>query len=134
MKIINVQQAILAIFLLFTICITSCQTSNVPANTNTSTANRKNLPPQRVDIRGNIINRHYSQGQVMLEVEGLTSQNTRFNRAFVLVLPTSQIVDVSGSTISLSELQIGQNVAILLRAGGKGNLVGMGVARKMWVE
>ena len=134
MKTINVQQAILAIFLLFTICIASCQTGNVPANTNTSTANRKNLPPQRVDIRGNIINRHYSQGQVMLEVEGLTSQNTRFNRAFVLVLPTSQIVDVNGSTISLSELQIGQNVAILLRAGGKGNLVGMGVARKMWVE
>ena len=134
MKIINVQQAILAIFLLFTICITSCQTSNVPTTTNTSTANRKNLPPQRVDIRGSIINRHYSQGQVMLEVEGLTSQNTRFNRAFVLVLPTSQIVDVNGSTISLSELQIGQNVAILLRAGGKGNLVGMGVARKMWVE
>lgn len=70
----------------------------------------------------------------MLEVEGFPSQESRYNRAYVLVLPTTQIISPEGDPVSLSELQQGQNVAILLRSGGKGNLVGMGIARKMWVE
>ncbi|GEO02597.1 hypothetical protein AAE02nite_02610 [Adhaeribacter aerolatus] len=78
--------------------------------------------------------RRYNQGQVVLEIDGFPSQNTRYNRAYVLVLPTTQIIGPDGKSISLSELQQGQNVAVLLRSGGKGNLVGMGVARKMWVE
>ncbi|MGV3586485.1 MAG: hypothetical protein ACO1OF_05760 [Adhaeribacter sp.] len=78
--------------------------------------------------------RQYSQGQVVLEVEGFPSQDSRYNRAYVLVLPTTQIIGPEGKSISLSELQQGQNVAVLLRSGGKGNLVGMGIARKMWIE
>ena len=99
-----------------------------------ATAGRKSLAPQRVDIRGSIIMKRYNQGQVVLEVEGFPSQYNRYNRAYVLVLPTTQIVGSEGSSISLSELQQGQNVAILLRSGGKGNQVGMGIARKMWIE
>ncbi|QNF34482.1 hypothetical protein HUW51_17760 [Adhaeribacter swui] len=134
MKINKIRLSLWAICLLLMVSSTACKTGSTASSNNTSNTDRRNLPPERVDIRGSIINRHYSQGQVMLEVEGIVSQNTRYNRAFVLVLPTSQITDLNGSTISLSELQIGQNVAVLLRAGGKGNLVGMGVARKMWVE
>ncbi|GAB3528994.1 hypothetical protein GCM10027443_07550 [Pontibacter brevis] len=70
----------------------------------------------------------------MLEVEGFPSQDSRYNRAYVLVEPITQIVGVDGKPISLSELRQGQNVAILLRNGGMGNLVGMGVARKVWLE
>ncbi len=76
----------------------------------------------------------YNQGQVVLEVEGVTSPESRYNRAYVLLLPVTQIVSPTGSSLSLSELRQGQNVAILLRGGGRGNLVGMGVARKVWVE
>ncbi len=70
----------------------------------------------------------------MIEVEGVSSQDSRYNRAYVLVLPVTQIISPEGSSLSLSELRQGQNVAILLRSGGRGNLVGMGVARKVWVE
>lgn len=70
----------------------------------------------------------------MLEVEGFPSQNSRYNRAYVLVEPVSQIVGADGQSISLSELRQGQNVAVVLRGGGKGNLVGLGVARKIWIE
>ncbi len=70
----------------------------------------------------------------MIEVEGISSQDSRYNRAYVLVLPVTQIISPEGSSLSLSELRQGQNVAILLRSGGRGNLVGMGVARKVWVE
>ena len=70
----------------------------------------------------------------MLEVEGITSQNSRFTRAYVLVQPSTQIVDTNGQSISLSELQQGQNVAILLRGGGRGNLEGIGIARRIWLE
>ncbi|PSR53052.1 hypothetical protein AHMF7605_05690 [Adhaeribacter arboris] len=112
--------------------ITACKTSNTSTNS-TNTANR-NLAPQNVDIRGSISTRHYEQGQVMIEVESFTAQGTRYNRAYVLVLPTTQIVGPDGQSISLSELQQGQMVAAFLRGGGKGNLVGLGVARKLWVE
>ena len=71
----------------------------------------------------------------MLEVEGLPAQqNTRYSRGYVLVEPITQIIGLDGNFISLSELQQGQNVAILLRGGGNGNFVGVGVARKVWVE
>ena len=131
----NVQAGWLAFCFLWAFCFTACQTSTAPAGTaDTANAGQKNMAPQRVDIRGSIIMKRYNQGQVVLEVEGFTSQYSRYNRAYVLVLPVTQIIDANGSTISLSELQQGQNVAILLRSGGKGNLVGMGVARKIWVE
>jgi hypothetical protein len=70
----------------------------------------------------------------MLEVEGTPSQNSRYNRAYVLVLPSTQIVDRDGTSISLSELRQGHDVAILLRSGGKGNLEGIGTARIIWLE
>jgi hypothetical protein len=129
----NVSQELVAFCLLAVLGTTACQTGAAPAGTATAAAAEKGLAPQRVDIRGSIIMKRYNQGQVMLEVEGFPSQDSRYNRAYVLVLPTTQIVGPDGS-ISLSELQQGQHVAVLLRAGGKGNFVGMGVARKMWVE
>ncbi|WP_147294275.1 hypothetical protein [Pontibacter diazotrophicus] len=128
------QQIILAFCFLITLGITGCQTSTARVGTaNAPTANNK-MAPQRVDIRGSIIMSRYDQGQVILEVEGFPSQYSRFDRAYVLVLPTTQIVGPDGQSISLSELRQGQNVAIQLRGGGQGNLVGLGVARQVWVE
>jgi hypothetical protein len=135
MGITHLQQGLIAFCFLTTVWMTGCQTSTAPAGTtNTATAENKRLAPQRVDIRGSILTRRYDQGQVMLEVEAIPSTDSRYTRAFVLVVPTTQIVDVEGRSISLSELQQGQQVAILLRSGGKGNFVGLGVARKVWVE
>ncbi|KAA5547435.1 hypothetical protein [Adhaeribacter rhizoryzae] len=135
MKIKNEPQSWVTFCLLIVVLLTACQTSNAPAGTtNATTTNKRNAAPQRVDIKGSIIMRQYSQGQVVLEVEGFPSQDSRYNRAYVLVLPTTQIIGPEGKSISLRELQQGQNVAVLLRSGGKGNLVGMGIARKMWVE
>jgi hypothetical protein len=135
MVINNIQHSLAAFCFLATVWVTGCQTSSAPPGTSdTATADNKSLAPQRVDIRGSIIMRRYNQGQVMLEVEGFPTQDTRYNRAYVLVVPTTQIIDADGQSVSLSELQQGQNVAILLRGGGKGNLVGLGVARKLWVE
>jgi hypothetical protein len=133
MGIPHLKQGLVAFCLLATMWMTGCQTSKAPAGT-TNGATAKNLAPERVDIRGSIIARRYNQGQVMLEVDGLPATGSRYNRAYVLVLPTTQIVNQEGGSISLSELQQGQKVAILLRSGGKGNLVGLGVARKVWVE
>ncbi len=130
----TIQAGLLGFLLLATLGLPGCKTSNAPTNTSTSTAERRNEPPSRVDIRGNVLMLRYDQGQVMLEVEGILSENTRYNRAYVLVLPTTQIVGPDGISISLSELRQGQRVAVLLRSGGKGNLVGVGVARKLWVE
>ncbi|WP_146894627.1 hypothetical protein [Adhaeribacter aerolatus] len=134
MKTRNIWSGWIVFCLLFAVWLTGCQTSNAPAGAADATTAEKRLSPQRVDIRGSIIMRRYNQGQVVLEIDGFPSQNTRYNRAYVLVLPTTQIIGPDGKSISLSELQQGQNVAVLLRSGGKGNLVGMGVARKMWVE
>ncbi|MCJ8164159.1 hypothetical protein MKJ04_04845 [Pontibacter sp. E15-1] len=88
-----------------------------------------------MDIRGSIVASRYNEGQVVLEVENFSpSPNSRYNRAYVLVVPTAQIIGADGQTISLSELGQGQNVSVLLRGGGRGNFVGIGVARKLWVE
>ena len=93
------------------------------------------MAPQRVDIRGSVLSARYSDGQVVLEVENFApSPDSRYNRAYVLVLPTAQMVGPEGRSISISELRQGQNVAIMLRGGGEGNRVGLGVARKLWVE
>lgn len=127
------QYILVTFFFLTTLCLTGCSTSNAPAETETTAY--KSLAPQRVDIRGSIITRQYDQGQVILEVESFApSPESRYDRAYVLVLPTIQIIAPDGRTISLNELQQGQNVAILLRGGGEGNIVGLGVARKMWIE
>ncbi|WP_460920775.1 hypothetical protein [Pontibacter brevis] len=131
----NIQQALVVISLLATMWVGGCQTSAVPADTaDETTRGIRSLAPRKVDVRGSIITSRYDQGQVMLEVEGFPSQDSRYNRAYVLVEPITQIVGVDGKPISLSELRQGQNVAILLRNGGMGNLVGMGVARKVWLE
>lgn len=113
--------------------LSACQGSQAPADA--TTENRKSLAPERVDIRGSIIANRYSDGQVVLEVEGIPpSINSTYDRAYVLVLPTTQIVDQQGRSISYNELRQGQNVAILLRGGGRGNRVGIGVARRVWLE
>lgn len=129
------QQGMMAFCLLATVYMTGCQTSSAPAGTDTAaTAENRSLAPQRVDIRGSITRSQYDQGQVMLEVEGFPSPDSRYNRAYVLVVPTTQIIGLDGKSISLSELRQGQNVAIFMRSGGQGNIVGLGVARKIWLE
>lgn len=135
MRITQLQQGLVVFCLFATVWMSGCQTSTPAAGTTrTETAENKSSAPQRVDIRGSIIMRRYDQGQVMLEVDSNASTDSRYRRAYVLVMPSTQIADVEGRSISLSELQQGQNVAILLRSGSKGNIVGMGVARKIWVE
>ena len=135
MSINNIHQGLVILCFLGSMWMTGCQSSTAPAGTtNTATAVNKTLAPKRVDIRGSIIRSQYDQGQVMLEVEGFPSQDSRYNRAYVLVLPTTQIIGLDGKSISLSELRQGQNVAAFLINGGKGNMVGMGVARKIWLE
>lgn len=135
MRIKNVQRALVSFCFLFAFWLMACQTSTAPTGaTNAETTEKKRLSPERVDIRGSIIRNRYNQGQVILEVEGTPSQYSRFNRAYVLVLPSTQIVGTDGKSIGLSGLQQGQNVAVLLRGGGQGNLEGIGIARKIWVE
>lgn len=135
MGIKNVQHTFVFLCLLFVLWLTACQKGPAPSSTATvENTEQKDLSPQRVDIRGSILRSRYNQGQVIIEVEGVPSQYSRYNRAYVLVLPSTQIVGRNGESISLSELQQGQQVAVLLRSGGKGNLEGMGIARKLWVE
>ena len=127
----HLRQFLVVLFLFTAFWVTGCQTSATTAGTEEN----RSLAPQRVDIRGSIVSSRYSEGQTVLEVEAFSpSPNSLYDRAYVLVLPTAQIIGRNGEPISLSELQMGQNVAILLRAGGKGNRVGIGVARKLWVE
>ncbi|WP_181307365.1 hypothetical protein [Rufibacter sp. XAAS-G3-1] len=93
--------------------------------------------PQRVDVRGVISQREYSQGQMLILVEGVTDQNSRFSRAVVLVTPITQIVGLNGRSISLSELQNGQQVAIQFRGRFRESIGGFSAqatARKMWIE
>ena len=131
-----IRRGLVALSFLAAVWLTGCQTSTAPAGTDDTAATRnRNQAPQRVDIRGSIVTSRYDQGQVILDVENFSpSPDSRYNRAFVLVLPTTQIVGPDGRSISLSELRQGQNVAILMRSGGQGNIVGLGVARKVWVE
>ncbi|GAB3202380.1 hypothetical protein ABID22_003897 [Pontibacter aydingkolensis] len=122
-----------ALTFLISLCLSGCQSGNAPASSPIET--NRSLAPQRVDIRGSILSSQYSDGQVILEVERLSpSPDSRYDRAYVLVLPTAQMVDSEGLSVSISELRPGQNVAILLRAGGQGNRTGIGVARKLWIE
>ncbi|MFB9863072.1 hypothetical protein [Rufibacter immobilis] len=110
-------------------------TANATTADSTATEAPVSLAPKRVDLRGTITRRVYDRGQVTIEVEGFTDvQQSRYSRGYVLVTPTTQIISEEGRTISLSELYEGQNVAILMRGGGRGNFVGLGVARKMWIE
>lgn len=118
--------------------LTACQTSSISegtieVNTTDSTATRR-LSPERVDIRGFIIQDRYYQGQVTLEIEGTPSQHTRYNRAAVLVLPTTQVIGKGGKSAGLPDLRQGQYVSVLLRSGGRGNQEGVGIARKIWLE
>lgn len=122
-----------AILLLLAWGLSNCQSAQAPADG--STNGRKSMAPERVDIRGSIFASRYSDGQVVLEVEGTPPNiNSVYDRAYVLVTPTAQVVDQEGRTISLNELRPGQNVAILLRGGGRGTRVGIGVARRVWLE
>ncbi|SFV00415.1 hypothetical protein [Pontibacter akesuensis] len=132
----HVRQGMVSVAVLALLWLTGCKASTPPADSSdTETTAYRSSAPQRVDIRGTIVTSRYDQGQVMLEVENYTpSPESRYNRAYVLVLPTAQIVDPEGRTISLSELRQGQNVAILMRGNGQGNFVGMGIARKIWLE
>ena len=125
------------LFLLAFALLTGCKSSVTPTKSTNAPASEEaepTVPLRRVDVRGTVIRKVYDQGQVTLEVEGTTSQYARFTRAFVLVTPITQIVGLDGKTISMNELYEGQTVAILLRGGGQGNLVGVGVARKLWLE
>ncbi|WP_439882649.1 hypothetical protein ACSX1A_05650 [Pontibacter sp. MBLB2868] len=115
--------------------ISGCRTGSAAGGSDATAAESRSLAPQRVDIRGSIVTTRYNEGQVVLEVEAFApSLNSLYDRAYVLVLPTAQLIGSNGQPISLSELRMGQTVAILLRGGGNGNRVGVGVARKLWVE
>jgi len=131
----RIKQTTAILFLLVTLSLAGCQTGNLPAEAVATETEPQSLAPEFVDVRGSVVRRQYNQGQVMLEVENFGSPlDSRYDRAYVLVLPTTQIVDTDGSPISLNELQQGQQVAVQLRSGGKGNSTGTGIARKMWVE
>jgi hypothetical protein len=131
----NIARGWVALCLMGTCWLSACQTATAPAGSaGETTTGKKRLAPARVDIRGSVIMSRYNQGQVMLEVEGVPSPNNRYNRAYVLVEPVTQIVGPNGGSLSLSELRQGQNVAVLFRGSGQGNTVGVGVARKVWVE
>lgn len=128
---------IFSFFFFALIVLTGCTTANAPTDgTSSQSMQRYNtLAPERVDVRGTIMDSRYFEGQVILEVENFAGGlDSRYRRAFVLVLPTVQILKPDGETISLHELRQGQDVAIMLRAGGRGTLVGVGEARKVWIE
>lgn len=113
--------------------LAGCTTATAPADA--TGVQYQSMAPARVDVRGAITMSRYDRGQVVLEVEGFgTNPNSRYNRAYVLVEPITQIIGPDGKTVSLSELRQGQDVAIVLRGGGRGTFVGVGVARKVWLE
>ncbi|MFC6996494.1 hypothetical protein [Rufibacter roseus] len=132
----NIRNGFLAWSIIVIFVLAGCATATGPADASAEeTAEFNTLAPERVDIRGSILSAQYYQGQVMLEVEGYAGDlNSRYRRAFVLVLPTVQILKPDGKTISLHELRQGQDVAIVLRGGGRGSFVGVGEARRMWIE
>lgn len=133
MKLNHIITAFYTLLILSVVSLTACQTST--ATTGATVNQTRGLAPERVDIRGSVIASRYNEGQVVLEVENYSpSPNSRYNRAYVLVQPTAQMVNSEGQAISVSELRQGQNVAIIMRGGGRGNFVGVGVARKVWIE
>jgi hypothetical protein len=133
MKNRHITQGLLTMLLVSIVSLSGCRSSS--ATENTGTENNRSLAPQRVDIRGQIVMLRYHEGQYVMEVEGRApSPNSRYNRAYVLVLPTTEITGLDGQSVNMNELTQGQNVAVLLRGQGEGDFVGMGVARKMWLE
>ena len=126
-------QILLTLLFFAALCLGGCSTS--VASGSTEAEGNRSLAPDRVDIRGQIVMLRYHEGQFVLEVEGRApSPNSRYNRAYVLVLPTTEIIGLDGKGVNMNELTQGQNVAVLLRGQGEGDFVGMGVARKMWIE
>ncbi|ALI99059.1 hypothetical protein [Rufibacter tibetensis] len=124
--------------------LSGCQ-AIAPATSTDATASEESsadagprYSPDRVDVRGTITQREYNQGQMLILVEGVTDPRySRFSRAVVLVTPVTQIVGLDGRTISLSELQNGQQVAILFRGRFRESVSGFSaqaVARKIWLE
>ncbi|WP_119433148.1 hypothetical protein [Pontibacter oryzae] len=133
MKQDHTKTAVYTLLILGAVLLTACQTTETPIGA--STTQTRGMAPARVDIRGSVVSSRYNEGQVVLEVESFSpSPNSRYNRAYVLVQPTAQMVGPDGQALSISELRQGQNVAIIMRGGGRGNFVGVGVARKVWVE
>ncbi|MEJ8803882.1 hypothetical protein [Pontibacter sp. H249] len=131
----QIEQYLVVLCFLGILWLTGCARGTTPTGSAGTTTENVNRAPQRVDIRGQVITSRYSDGQVILEVERLSpSPQSRYDRAYVLVLPTAQMVGANGQSISISEFQQGQTVAILLRGGGQGSRVGLGIARKIWVE
>ncbi|WP_276497122.1 hypothetical protein [Pontibacter litorisediminis] len=131
MRVKHIKHLLLSLALLSACWLTGCRTVTAPADGTVPGS----MAPQRVDIRGSVVSSRYSEGQVVLEVENfMPSVNSRYDRAYVLVQPTAQMLGVDGQPISVSELHQGQNVAILLRGGGQGTRIGVGIARKLWVE
>lgn len=95
MGIKNLQHAFVFLCLVFIFWLSACQKGIAPSSTpSVENTQKKDLSPQRVDIRGSILRSRYNQGQVILEVEGVPSQYSRYTRAYVLVLPSTQIVGV----------------------------------------
>lgn len=130
MRKINLNNTLIGLGLLILLGLGACQTST---GTTAGTGTQLNIP-QRVDIRGSIVSTRYSDGQIMVEVENYSpSPDSRYDRAFVLVQPVAQLFGPDGQSISINELRQGQQVAILLRGGGRGNRIGVGMARKLWV-
>lgn len=133
------------LFTLATAYLTACQTTAPLGPEAAQTSDQEasatdtlvRYSPQRVDVRGVITQREYNQGQMLLLVEGVTDANTRFSRAVVLVTPLTQIVGLEGRSVSLSELQNGQQVAIQFRGRFRESVTGFSAqatARKMWIE
>ncbi|RNI23661.1 hypothetical protein [Rufibacter latericius] len=145
MKKIKTLTGPLLLSLLTSLFLISCQaTAPTSANTATGETTQESTPdtgprfsPQRVDVRGTITQREYNQGQMLILVEGFTDRFSRYSRAVVLVTPVTQIVGLDGKTISLSELQNGQQVAVQFRGRYRESVTGFSaqaVARKMWIE
>ncbi len=90
--------------------------------------------PARVDLRGYITTRNYAEGQVVLFVEGIGDLSARYDRAWVLVTPTTRITQANGKPMSLHELHMGQHVAIRFRGGYRETVTGTrAIARHVWV-
>ena len=116
-----------------TLLLSGCRTTT--ATETTATDDYRSLAQKRVDIRGQITTLRYHEGQYVMMVEGRApSADSRYNSAYVLVLPTTEIIGIEGQSVNMNELVQGINVAVLLRGQGEGDFVGVGVARKMWIE
>lgn len=112
----------------------SCRTADA-TNAGTATETTGSVAPDQVDIRGMIEMSRYRKGQIILAIEGRgPSPNSRYDRAYVLVLPTTQIIGQNGEAKHMSDLVQGIQVAATLRGRGQGEFEGIGIARKIWLE